>query len=394
MRNRQLSVLMFCPQFRPLVGGAERQAEKLARALARKGVNVTVLTPRLAPETPLHEQDDGVAIHRFALSDICKRFPAMRGLGPINLLLRNCQTRQAASKHLAEHAVLHTHIASPLTVPAMIAAQRRGMPVLCKVAMAGDRNDLRELSRIGLGGTRLVSQLVTRMDHWVATTKAVGDSLSEWAIPRGRLSHIPNGVDVSPYTSGTSSSVARRFLYLGRLSRNIQRDVPTLIRAFDRVASEVPGLELAIVGDGDLYEETAGMTARAANAHRISLPGMQDAKPWLDWADCLVLPSRREGLSNALLEAMAHGLACIANDIPPNREVLEDGESGLLVPVGEEDPLYTAIKRLATHAGAAQNLGAKARRRVEVSYSIDSVADRYIELYEHLLQAARRPGRP
>ncbi|MBK7727065.1 MAG: glycosyltransferase [Gammaproteobacteria bacterium] len=105
-----------------------------------------------------------------------------------------------------------------------------------------------------------------------------------------------------------------RFLYLGRLAAGA-RDVPTLIRAFDRLVAADPTIELAVVGGGDLFDETQALihacAARGSICCRVST-----SRRWLIWADCR--PAfRMEGLSNALLEAMAHGLACIANDIPP-----------------------------------------------------------------------------
>ena len=383
------SVLMFCPQFRPIVGGAERQAEKLSKALAQKGVRVTVLTPRFVAETPAYEEDAGVAICRFPLFDLRKRFPQVRGLGPLNLLLIRAQVIGAMNRHLQGVDVVHTHIASPMTAFAMQAARRRQVPVLCKVAMAGIKTDLGELAAIGFGGRQLGSAMIRNMDSWVATTQAVADSLAEWRVPPARIACIPNGVDLPALNSHSrKSGAARRFLYLGRLSANAQRDVPTLIRAFGRLAAQSPEVELALVGDGDRYQETADLVSQCCHRDRIQMPGLQDPKPWLRWADCFVLPSRYEGLSNALLEAMAHGLPCIANDIPPNREVLADGTAGVLVPVGDEGQLFEAILRMAYDAAHADAMRAAALGRVRSHYGIEFVATRYVALYEDLIRNA------
>lgn len=379
------SVLMFCPQFRPIVGGAERQAEKLSKALIKCGLRVTVLTPRLVSNTPEYEEDNGVAIYRFPLFDLCKRLPGVRGLGPLNLLSIRAQTMQAVSSHLNGVDIVHCHIASPMTAFAMQAARKRRVPALCKVAVAGQKTDLGELSRIGLGGARLAEAMIRQLNYWVATTQAVRRSLLDWGVAPDRIAMIPNGVDLDGDSVATrKSGVPRRFLYLGRLSTNIQRDVPTLVRAFDLVADRIPDAELALVGDGDLFRETADLVAKTRSKQRIQMPGQQKPEPWLQWADCFVLPSRYEGLSNALLEAMAHGLPCIANDIPQNREVLDDGKAGILVPVGDEDGLFHEMLRVATEAGVTEAVGKSALRRVEERYSIAAVADQYIELYEQL----------
>jgi glycosyltransferase involved in cell wall biosynthesis len=174
---------------------------------------------------------------------------------------------------------------------------------------------------------------------------------------------------------------ARRFLYLGRLSDNARRDVPTLITAFEKIAARHADAELALVGGGDRLEDTREAARRSGARERISLPGFADPEKWFAWADCFVLPSTREGLSNALLEAMAEGLPCIANDIPPNREVLRDGDAGVLVPVGDAAALEAAMERMITDGDHAARFAERAIRRVEETYSIRAVADRYALLY-------------
>ena len=144
-------------------------------------------------------------------------------------------------------------------------------------------------------------------------------------------------------------------------------------------------VELAIVGGGDLFEETKRLAETCIARDRIHLPGFDRPEKWLAWADCFVLPSRREGLSNALLEAMAAGLPCIANDIPPNREVLDDGKAGVLVPVENCDALEAAMRDMVEDDGMARRFALNAKERAEQCYSIKSVAARYVNLYESLL---------
>jgi glycosyltransferase involved in cell wall biosynthesis len=229
--------------------------------------------------------------------------------------------------------------------------------------------------------------MIRGIERWVATTEAVRESLIAYGIASKKIVAIPNGVDLmGPKTVHREREVALRFLYLGRLSTNIQRDIPTLIKAFDRVADKLSKVELALVGDGDLFQETARLVELARNRARIRMPGLQEPAPWLSWADCLVLPSRREGLSNSLLEGMAHGLACIANDIPQNREVLDCGRAGVLVPVGDEDHLVNELLRMATEPGFAEAVGKSAMQQVGRKYSIEQVAGKYVKLYEELMK--------
>jgi glycosyltransferase involved in cell wall biosynthesis len=142
--------------------------------------------------------------------------------------------------------------------------------------------------------------------------------------------------------------------------------------------------ELALVGGGDLLEATRAHARNLTEANpglKIHVPGFDSAEKWFAWADAFVLPSRREGLSNALLEAMAHGLPCIANDIPPNREALADGKAGILTPVSDRQALAEALASIIHNPAMAQNLAVMARERAEQVYSIEVVAQKVLDLY-------------
>lgn len=384
-----MNILMFCPQFRPVVGGAERQAEKQAQALVKQGCQVTILTPRIDPNSPAVEFVAGVRIERFPLLDLARRWP-IPGIALLNIPAILWQVNRAVRQRLDGQDVLHCHLASLPVAGAAWASRHRNMPVMCKAAIADRRSDLGEIEKTGFSGHFVVWLLRRLIPYWIATTEAVAEALQRAGISGERIRRIPNGVEwPDPARAEQRTGPARRFLYLGRLSTNINRDTATLIRAFDRLAADIPAVELALVGAGDLFEDTAALAARCRHAARIQMPGLQPPEPWLEWADCFVLPSRQEGLSNALLEAMAHDLACIANDIPPNREVLADGAAGVLVPVGDEDALYESLRRLATDADHCGRMQRAASDRVRAQYDIDAVAAQYLDLYAQLAAKPR-----
>ncbi len=380
------SVLMFCPQYLPVIGGAERQAEKLSIALAKHGCRVVVITPQIVANSPLREEYEGIIVERFPLFNMTRKLPWLRGVGLLNLFILNLQIKRVLAKRIDDYDIVHSHIASPLTYFAMLVANKEKKPILCKVAAAGEYNDLNKIKKIGFGGIPIVKNIVKKMPIWVATTKAVKKSLLQHNIPQSRIISIPNGVEYTtselPVKSWNNSI---RFLYLGRLSSATGRDIPTLIHSFNSLASQYEKVELAIVGDGDLYNNIKLLADKSKYRERIHLPGLQTPDPWLEWAQCFVLPSRREGLSNALLEAMAAGLVCIANDIPPNREVLDDGNAGFLVPIENTKALTSAMKNLIDSKDLFKQYQKLSLERIKNHYSIDSVAEQYIQLYRSLI---------
>lgn len=382
-----LSVLMFCPQFAPLAGGAERQAEKLSRALVGQDVRVTVLTPKLVAESPEYEEDAGVVIRRFPVFDLCRHFPSIPGLGPANLVGLSAQTRRAALDAIEYSDVVHAHGASALTAFALSASRKLRKPFICKLASSGSGFDLKRLSEIGLGGSLLANYMRYRVTAWIATTEAVATALLASGIGQQKILRIPNGVE-QPVFEGRRPNVSfGRFLYAGRISNACDRDFDTLLDAFFSLAPEYENIELALVGDGDRFEEFKARASRSAFASRIHMPGhFKDPGEWFAWAEIFVLPSRREGMSNALIEAMAYGLAPIANDIPANREVLDNGRAGFLTPAGEVNALAGCMKRLLDDRKECKRLQERALAHSR-KYSITSVAQQYLAIYRELRES-------
>lgn len=378
-------VLMFCGQFWPKIGGAERQAQKLAQALIKNGCHIEVLTPRLEKSWPLKESKGGVRINRFPFVNLTRHLNGVRGLGVPNTFLLGLQVRRAVSQYIQDFDVLHAHIASPMVLYAMEAAHAYGKKAICKIASGGSSFDFVSLRKTSLLGKGLEKKLVRAMDRWVAISKEIQSDLQAAGVSPDRIKPIPNGVDLLPFSQKQMKDKARRFLYLGRFAR---RDFTTLLHAFDLLSREYPECELKLVGGGEREGEIRNLLSSLAHAKsRTELVSFCDPKPWLEWADALIQPSLSEGMSNTLLEGMAHGVACIANDIPPNREVLEGGEAGILVPVGEVGALVEAMRRLVTIPSECEHWKQRGRKRAEEVYSFDRITDAYRQLYAELLKA-------
>lgn len=387
IEGKPARILMFCGQFWPKIGGAERQAQKLALALIKNGCHVEVLTPCLEKNSPLEDTIDGLRINRFPFLNLTQNLKGVRGLGVPNALLLGLQVRRAVSRHILDFDVLHTHIASPMVAYAMEAAQAHGKKAICKIAAGGNSFDLNSLRRTSLLGPRLEKKLIRAMNRWVAISSEIRLDLQGVGVSIDRIEDIPNGVDIPLLAQRRVQKNALRFLYLGRFARTAHKDYSTMLRAFDRLAMEFPECQLKLVGGGEREGEIRNLLESLLHASlRTELIGFSDPKPWLEWADVLIHPSLAEGMSNTLLEGMAYGVTCIANDIPPNREVLGDGKAGILVPVGDVDALVQVMRRLATVSGECEHWRQRGRKRAEKVYSIDRITDEYLQLYAGLLK--------
>jgi len=167
-----------------------------------------------------------------------------------------------------------------------------------------------------------------------------------------------------------------------------QKGVDILIDAFARVADRLPDWRLDLVGDGPLRERLEAQARRAGIAERVSFHGHQaDPFPFLYAASVFVLPSRFEGMPNAMLEAMGVGLAIIVSDASPGPlELIRHGETGLVFPTGDAGALADAILRLCGDSALRERFAAAAEAR-----AADVALPRVARDWEVLMREAGAP---
>jgi phosphatidyl-myo-inositol alpha-mannosyltransferase len=374
-------VLMLCGHFRPTVGGAERQAELVARALLAEGYAVEVLTPRLDPALPAVEDLEGLLVHRFPLPILDGRYPRFLGLGPANLWIMRREVARAVREHLPRFDVLHTHVASALVAFGAEAARRLGRPTICKVACGGTDFDFRRLRTSSFFGGWLAESLVRHLDRWIAISEEVRRDLLAEGVPESRIVSIPNLLAGGAAPEPRAPRAIRKLLCMGRLEKF---DLTTLVAGFDAACASHPDLRLRIAGRGDVDAATRLVARFPAAAARTEVVGFVPSALEIARADALVHPSYAEGVANSLLEAMSASVPCVASDIPPNREVLDDGAAGVLFGLGDAAGLARELAALAADADRAARIGAAGAARVRARYAPDRVIPRYAELYGEL----------
>jgi glycosyltransferase involved in cell wall biosynthesis len=163
------------------------------------------------------------------------------------------------------------------------------------------------------------------------------------------------------------------------------KGVDLLLNAWSTVHQKFPNVLLQIVGDGvnNAYREFVN---RLGIAGTVDFAGRQhDLTNYYSNADIFVLPSRREGMSNALMEAMLYGLPSVATDISGNRDLLKNRVNGILVPAADIASLAEAIAWMLSHPDERLEYGLKARETILKHYDINNIADQYISLYQNLL---------
>ncbi|MCH5255770.1 MAG: glycosyltransferase [Lachnospiraceae bacterium] len=153
----------------------------------------------------------------------------------------------------------------------------------------------------------------------------------------------------------------KRIVSVGRLDANKNHEM--IIRAFAKILEKHPEYTLTIYGEGELREYLQKLILVLKLEEKVFLPGIiPDVAEKIEKASLFLLTSYSEGVSNALIEALALGLPVIATDVPSGGtvELIEHGKSGLIIPVGDQAALEEAMDRLLSDAGLADGLGREA----------------------------------
>lgn len=186
---------------------------------------------------------------------------------------------------------------------------------------------------------------------------------------------IPTGIDPAGHERSAMNSPLTA-TYIGRLES--VKGVDDFVAAALSVNASHPELSVQVVGwhspDHPLVKTYAGS---------VTFTGLRkDIPDILSKTDIFVLPSYSEGLSNALMEAMASGCACIASDVGGNRFLIQNGVSGFLFPAGDREALAGHIRRLVEDVPKRQSLGQAARKRIENTFSWEKIGEQYRMLFD------------
>lgn len=362
-----MKVVMVSAGFWPAVGGAERQALELARALRARGADVVVLTRRVGALAS-REEVHGVPVRRLSVF----------GTGALDSLSFLFGALGWLLKHGGDYDAIHAHLAGSPALAAALAGRWLGKPVLIKLGGGRGIGELAASSRTVLGRLKL-ALLASLKPRFLAVVPDLADEAREH-LPGASIEVLANGVDVDRFrpVSPEEKKILRArlgwsgvvFLYTGRLSW--EKRLPWFAKIWEK-ASEGRDASLIIVG--------AGAEVIPDSSRVRVLPPVDDTAELYAAADAFVLPSVSEGLSNSLLEAMASGLPAVASAVGGTAQILEDGKTGLLFGKDDEAKAIRQIERIINDNESRTRIGAAARLEVERRYAMPIVVERLLDLY-------------
>lgn len=268
-----------------------------------------------------------------------------------------------------------------------VAARMAGAPVVVVAEMAVDLWKGR--------ADRYVDRwLSTWCDRLVGNSHAVVAFYEQLGVPKDRLTMIYSGAAAMEHAAADPAvraelgfeAEAPLILFAGRLA--LQKRVDDLLKALDLLQTVQPNARTVIAGDGPLRDRLEQTSHAYHLDHHVKFLGHREDVPRLMAAsDLIVLPSAYEGLPNVLLEAMQLSKPVVATAAPGTTEVVIDGQTGLLVPVGNPPLLARAMRDVIRDPALARRLGEAGRARVEAEFRAETMITQFAELYEQLARS-------
>ncbi len=385
-----MNIVLYSNSFLPHIGGRELVVHHLARSLHELGHDVRVLGPA-----------GWWRLRKYKYEYPVYRYPVVRGRfkDPVRLLQlladitwRGCD-------------VIHAHITYPSGYIAGLLKRVRDIPLI----LTPHGVDIHTIPELG-HGLRLNPHLRKKIDYAVrqadavtAISNSVECALLAAGAEPSKLHRIANGVDLERFRKPAEVDV-RAWLGLPRNARILvtvgnyhpRKGQETLIRAMPRVLDGMPDARLVIVGRNT--EALAPLIAERELIGKVIITGElsgaeRTRETETDWLAAIHASSSvymsagtaegAEGLSLALLEAMAAGLPTVATDISGNRDIIKDGENGYLVPPGDEEGVAQRVVNLLEREALRAAMSARARETVQ-EFSWRNIANLYLDLYQDL----------
>jgi glycosyltransferase involved in cell wall biosynthesis len=384
-----MHIVFVTDDYPPSIGGMATHAAELSRALAEAGQQVTVLTAsELLRGASRLRFRDGVEVignlRRVQLGAM-----GIRRLAQVRYrtrrILRSLAREDTGSTVVHVHEIEAPRRYRPMTALPMVWTNHSSM-----FLQAYDRDE-----RAALAG------IVESCDWITAPSRELADKVATLGYPTGRISYVPNGVDVATFAPPATARRRDRCVFIAARRFAWKNGLHVLLDAIAVLPAALQGrVSFLLAGDAGQQDEYA-----------VSLRGRIDSLVRSGWdvqnlgaiphaemrshyaeSDVALLPSFMEATSIAGLEAMACGLPLLGTNVGGIPEIVDPMRTGVLCEPGDVRALADAIHMLALDPGLRARLGGAGRERAVQHFSWPALARRYIEVYERCLTAGPHRG--
>ena len=391
-------VCMLIDWFYPVIGGSEIQAFRLSQRLVEKGIRLFVLTRKIYAQLKTFEHLGQIPVHRVNPTGF-NRYANY--LGELIMGMQLIKKRK-------DYDIIHIHGAGNLAAIAVLVSNILKKKCIVKIANSGD---IKGIPFEGIKASLLIILLkkfffplrcclLKKADALICISKDIHEELCTWKVSEENIKFIPNGVDAesfSPLSDHGKLKLRKKLglppdkiilIFVGRL---VYRKNPyLLLEALMKIIKKRSNIILLIVGSGkNQFDSCEKKLKKFVNENHlrpwvIFTGNVKNTNEYLQVSDIFVMPSKREGLSNVLIEAMSCGLPPIVSKIGGNLDIIRDNVNGIMVEANNCDQWVKKILYLSDHKEHADRIGDKARETIKCFYSLDYIVEKYVNLYSSL----------
>ena len=389
-------VLMLLLEYKPVFTGHGIYLEQLIRKLRLLNCEVSILAADFY-KFPHHELVDGIEVFRFPFSHQEKHYEFKLALRVINFLRH----------HHSDYNILHIH--GHLDIYGLLTTYNRlmGKHTISQMVLLGADDPMTLRTIYKLMDIRL--RILSMMDRFLCISKALQESCLRANLNPAKVTYIPQGVDIDrfkPVTTLREKKVLRNKLglpldvpivtFIGAIVE--RKGVDWLVDAWVQVQKAHPQAYLVLVGQNEfdsldvnqleLTRFVQGISAQIENDKlNVLMAGKKNnVEEYLKCADVFVLPSRKEGFGNVILEAMASGVPAVVTYMDGvAEETITHGENGYIAHSVAE--IAGWISRLLEDKQLAVSLGAAGRQRAEERFAMEKIAASYMGVYQDILRS-------
>lgn len=351
-------------------GGTEKFVLTLAEKFYEKGVKVQIITGGKKIFKKIY-------INKIKIVEIFS--PSIRFLGTF---LYYFSLGTYLFFHRKQYRIIFVFFLKHSAFISILLSKLLKKKVICRISGGGKFGDINSLKKII--GYKIILSVLKKADAYIVLSNFIKKELINEGFDEKKIHIIPNGVDIKKFYPEKIKKYGKTKIitFVGRLTH--EKGLFYLLKALKKI--KFSGFELFLLGEGPLEKDLKEFVKKIGLEEKVKFWGyQQDVFEFLQMSDLFVLPSISEGMSNALLEAMACGLPIVATEVSGSADLIEDGMNGFLVKPGDIKGLAKAIENILKDEKMAKMMGEANRQKIVENYSIDKIVDRYIALYKTLL---------
>lgn len=383
-----MKIIFFNYEYPPLGGGAANATAYILKEYSKiSDLKVDLVTSSIDADYHLEKVGGNISIHRLPIGKNKNNLHYQSQKEIFTYLWK----AYLFSKKLAGkngYDLSHSFFTIPCGLVSLLLKRKYKIPYVVSLRGSDVPGYSDRFSLLYAFAKPLVKKIWKESFAVVANSKGLKE-LALLTNPKQEIGVIYNGIEIADFIPKPEARPKEKIIITTGASRiTARKGINYLLEAVKKLSPKYPNLYLKAMGDGNEKENLEKMAKELGLERNVEFIGRiprENTSPYYQEAGIFVLPSLNEGMSNAMLEALASGLPLIATDTGGTKELVEEGKNGFIVKMKDSQDLAEKIEILMKDSDLRKRMGEASRKKAE-SMSWKNVAEKYFEIYQRILK--------